>query len=273
MKRLAIYAHYDSQNQVKRFASFFLRCLAEHCQRVDFVTTSNLPASERNRLDGICERVLQSENVGFDFGMWKRALEGIDLSAWDELVLTNSSILGPMFPLGEMFEQMRTRDCAFWGATDNCDIDWHLQSYFFVFRRPVLHSEHFARFWSSVLLYHNKFQVIRSYEVGLTQYLMQHGFRAEAYIPVATLFPPWPLNLRHPRRRHDATIFNPLKLIARRMPFVKASLLRDNPGKVDLTRVYRQLERAGYDLSMIELDPRGNGGRLDRLLEKVRRRP
>jgi rhamnosyltransferase len=270
---LAIYAHYDSQGEVKPFTSYYLRCLAEHCERIDFVSTANLAPSEVEKVSSLCERALTKENVGFDFGMWQHALTDIDLSEWDEIVITNSSIFGPVYPLAEMFDRMGRADCELWGVTDNHDIDWHLQSYFLAFRRPVLRSPSFSKFWDSVLPYENKFQVIRSYEVGMTQFLLQQGFRAEAYVPVATLFPPWPLNLRYSRRRLDATVFNPLKLLARRMPFVKASLLRENPGGLNLAPIYEGVARAGYDRALIELDPREEEGRVDGWIRKIRRRP
>jgi hypothetical protein len=38
------------------------------------------------------------------------------------------------------------------------------------------------------------------------------------------------------------------------MPFVKFMLLRDNVGNVPLEPVYRAMEDAGYDLSLIEHD-------------------
>src|SRR5829696_4362885 len=129
MRRLAIYAHYDSQREVKRFTLHFLQCLAKLCERVDFVSTSPLPERELDKVRPLCARAFTKENTGFDFGMWQRALGDVDLAAWDELVITNSSVFGPLFPLEEMFERMAAARCDFWSATDNHDIDWHLQSY------------------------------------------------------------------------------------------------------------------------------------------------
>lgn len=273
MKRLAIYAHYDSRDEVKPFTRHFLRCLADHCERVDFVSTARLSSAELDKVAPHCERRFTRDNVGYDFGMWQHALRDVDLTAWDELIITNSSVFGPIFPFSEMFDHMDRQQLDFWGATDNCDIDWHLQSYFVAFRRKVLCSPSFTQFWRSVLPYENKHQVIRSYEVGMSQFLLQQGFVGDAYVPVRTLFPPWPFNLRHKRRRHDATIWNPVRLLRRRMPFVKVALLRDNPGEQKLEPVYDFMQRAGYDSSLIELDARPAPNKLDEMLHKIRRRP
>src|SRR5258706_15691942 len=110
--------------------------------------------------------------------MIELALQGIDLSVWDELVLTNSSVFGPLFPLRESFDGMSGNPCDFWGMTGNHEIAWHLQSYFLVFRRNILHSPLFGQFWRTVLPRQDKKATIRNYEVGLTRFFEKYRFRA-----------------------------------------------------------------------------------------------
>jgi lipopolysaccharide biosynthesis protein len=199
--------------------------------------------------------------------MWQRAMEDLDVASYDELVLTNSSIFGPMFSMGPMFAQMEAAPCDFWGATDNHEIEWHLQSYFLTFKRRVLQSDAFARFFGSVLPYRDKWQIIRSYEVGMTAFLQQSGFFGQAYVPADTLFPPWPLALAYKGRRKNPTCYHPLRLLRRGMPFVKVELLRDNPGRLNLAPLRQAIASTGYDPSLIEIDgreTRGWGQRLSR---------
>ncbi len=153
MKRLAIYAHYDHQGEVKPYVVHYLKALSEHCAMIVFVSTATLSAEELAKVEPHCEAASTKANAGFDFGMWKQVIEQSDLAECDELVLTNSSVFGPLSPLGEMFEKMKTVSCDFWGVTDNYELDWHLQSYFLVFRREVFASEAFAAFWRTVLPY------------------------------------------------------------------------------------------------------------------------
>jgi rhamnosyltransferase len=253
MKRIAIFAHYDERDEVKPYIVHHLGALAAECDRIDFVSHANLSKAELDKAAVHCERTLTKENVGFDFGMWQHALEGIDLSAFDELVLTNSSIYGPLSSLKPMFEKMSTAACDFWAVTDNHEIQWHLQSYFLTFKRRVFDSAEFNRFWASVLPYRNKWQVIRSYEIGLTDFLVQSGFEAAAYLPSDALFPEGPMRLLHRHKRKNPTCYHALRLIERGMPYVKVELLRDNPAKVDLAPVYEALERRGYDKRLIDV--------------------
>ncbi|MCC6528304.1 MAG: hypothetical protein IT373_37010 [Polyangiaceae bacterium] len=250
MRRLAIYAHFDPDNEVKRYVLHTLGELGRDCERLDFVSTSPLPAAEQGKLRGSCASVTLKDNVGYDFGMWQRALAETDLEAWDEIVLANSSVFGPVFPMSSAYERAGSAD--FWGMTDNHDIAWHLQSYFLVFRRPVLRSAAFRQFWQSVLPYRDKFQAIRAYEVGLTRFLREAGFRARALYPVRSLFPPWPLRGLYRKPDDNATCYHPLRLLRAGMPLVKVQLLRDNPVDVRLGPVVRYLERTGYDLSLID---------------------
>ncbi len=256
VKRIAIFAHFDHNDEVKRYIRYHVRALAEHCDRVDFVSHSKLSQAELDKVAPLCHRAVTRDNVGFDFGMWQHALSDIDLSEFDELVLTNSSIYGPLFSLAPMFDKMSKASCDFWAITDNHEISWHLQSYFLTFKRRLFESAAFAQFWASVLPYRNKWQVIRSYELGLTEYLVQCGFSAAAYLPADSLFPDGLGRHLHRNKRKNPTCYHPVRLIKEGMPYVKVELLRDNPGKVELAPVYRELVRGGYDRSLIEVGNR-----------------
>ncbi|MBI4701105.1 MAG: hypothetical protein HY744_08095 [Deltaproteobacteria bacterium] len=254
MKRLCIYAHFDAQGEVKRHVRQCLRELRRDCQRVELLSTAALPPAEVAEAETCCDAVTLKGNAGYDFGMWRHALASRELGEWDELVLVNSSVFGPVFPLGPVFARMTASACDFWGMTDNHEIAWHLQSYFLAFKRRVLGSPAFAEFWSSVLPYRDKAQAIRSYEVGLTVFLQGAGFQPRAFVPSESLVPSGLLGRLYRHRRGNPTCCHPLRLLRRGMPFVKVELLRDNPVRVPLAPVLRALRRAGYDRSLLEFD-------------------
>jgi rhamnosyltransferase len=271
MNRTVLFAHYDGQDEVKPYVIHYLGELAKVSSRVMFVSTSRLTDRELSKVRPMCEKVLLRNNVGYDFGMWQKALEDRSiLQASDELVVTNSSLFGPLHPLCPIFDRMSAEPCHFWGMTDNFEHRWHLQSYFLVFKKPVLASESFARFWTSVLPYRNKGQIILSYEVGLTSFLVDEGFVGQAMVPTHS----WAGRFERARmdvaRRHNPTLFYADRLLARGMPFVKVTLLRDNPGGVRLDPIYRSMEEAGYDLGLVKFDRSGSASDR-RLRAKVRR--
>jgi lipopolysaccharide biosynthesis protein len=265
MKRLVLFAHYDAQGEVKRFIVHYLCALREHCDRIVFVSTAKLPPSELEKLEGCCDEIVLRDNVGFDFGMWRHAIDRTDLEAWDELVLTNSSVFGPLQPLGPIFERMAEEPLDLWGMTSNVEIAFHIQSYFLAFRRSILEAPLFRQFWASVLPFKDKDQVIRSYEVGLSRLLLDHGYRLKAVFPTTSLSIPrvfprlsalrenglW-TSLRE--GRVNPTCGYPVELIRAGMPFVKAELLRDNPLYAELEPVLQAMEDTGFDMSLVEFD-------------------
>jgi rhamnosyltransferase len=237
MKRLAIYAHFDASAQVARHVVYHLEQLVQLGFSACFVSNSEIAPADKTTLARLCERVIVRENTGLDFGMWQHALAGSDLSSLDELLLTNSSIIGPLQPLAPLWSRPEIVDCDFWGLTDNDELNHHLQSYFMVFRRPVLQSPRFAEFWRAVLPFRDKLQIIRSYEAGLTCWLQESGFKWKAIYPQREIWPlflaqrGWPRKAldvalqRNLKKPLNTTLFAPDILLQRGMPFVKAALV------------------------------------------------
>jgi len=255
VNRLAIFAHFDAHDRVKNHIIDYLSKLKAECERIVFVSTSALPPEESEKVLRIADQVILAENVGFDFGMWRHALDRIDWQNSDEIVFANSSVLGPVFPLRPIFDQMSTPACDFWGMTDCDELSWHLQSYFLVIRRPLIVSPHFARFWDSVLPFRNKLQVTLSYEIGLSTYFRDQGFKAGAFAPVDAWAPPAIRRRMRRTRAFNPTLFYPLELLAVGMPFVKVSLLKENVGRLPLGPVREAMRAAGYDMSLVDVEP------------------
>jgi len=254
LQRVALFAHYDGQGEVKPYIVELLRRLQPHCAEILFVSTAGLSEAELAKVQPFCSRSIAQPNLGYDFCMWQAALRELDLAAIDELLLTNSSVFGPLVPLGPAFERMTASNADFWGMTDNFAMAWHLQSYFLVLKKRVLCSPSFARFFASVLPYEDKWQVVRSYELGLTQFLVEQGFAAAAFAPVGCWLDSPTAVVRLREARLDSTLFFPLELLQAGMPFVKALLLRENPGRVALQPVLRAMRARGYDTSLIRFD-------------------
>lgn len=159
----------------------YLQALREIANRLVFVSTSSIPEDTISDLENLCDQVILKANEGYDFASWREAVTSEILEDFDELVLCNDSVYGPLFPLRKVFDKMKGRNCDFWGITGSHDIAYHVQSYFLVFRKPVLASRLFREFWETMQTLQSKAEVIRSYEVGLSQTLLRAGFRALTY--------------------------------------------------------------------------------------------
>jgi len=273
MKRVAVFAHYDRDDLVDQYVWYYLENLKRVSPSIVFVTTSNISVADITRLKAVCNTVIVRENTGYDFASWQMGLASIeDLAAFDELILCNDSVYGPLYPLRDVFDTMSEKPCDFWGITESYQIAYHLQGYFLVFRKNVTISKTFREFWSSIDNDQLKWDVIRNYEVGLSQLLIKQGFKPGAYtvsyslsivktFRAAAISPlrkvRWALSLLR-KRSLKSVALNPTHhfwqdLIAEQeIPFVKVPLLRDNPANVNIKGYEHFIKRySAYDVTMI----------------------
>lgn len=249
MKRLLCYAHFDVSGQVKPFVKHSLNAMRSKCATTIFVSNSPVIENDRVELLPICSQILLNTNSGYDFYMWKLALEKADLSLYDELILMNSSVYGPVSDMGPVFAEMESLECDFWGITECFQLQPHIQSYFLVFRRPVIASQAFNNFWEGVLPYLNKLQVIQSYEVGLTQWLVESGFKPGVFCSFEKLGNYCQTTGKRLRKRDNTSVRHALELLNIGSPFLKRDAVRNR--KVDMTQVLPYLQQHSYPTELI----------------------
>ncbi len=189
MKRIVLFAHYDRDGIIDDYVIYYLRGLRGVAQRILFVSDCQLRPRDANKLDGLAELVFAGGHGEYDFGSWKRAFAflGDDLADWDEVVIANDSCYAPIYPFEDVFERMDALDCDFWSPSVT-EIEGkldHLSSYFLVLRRPVLSDPAFREFWPGIARQPDVETVVAKYEKGLTQLLLQRGYRWRALTPMA----------------------------------------------------------------------------------------
>lgn len=260
--RTCIFAHYDASGGIKTYVRMHLAALRKICDTIIFVTTSERDRKIRAEIQGLVDDFQSVENKGYDFGMWQRAISKLPVHKIDELVLTNSSVLGPVWPLESCFEQMRDLPVDIWSMTDNHELLWHMQSYFLVFRARALHSAAFKQFWRQLLPYRDKWQTILSYELGLSTYFRENDFYLRALYPSHSVDDrSWQQNTSETPRPRNPVMAWPQELMRLGFPYVKIELLRENPYKIDLAHIYQHLAQAGYDEEAIEIGQKASNMR------------
>ena len=112
-----------------------------------------------------CER-----HKAYDFGSYKRGLDIAEKHDWLEqashVLLCNDSVLGPFKDLRLVFEEMVSSPAAVWGLSDSSLYLPHLQSYFLLMQRAVLHLDEVRNFFDSVVPQPSRHDVIQAYEIG-----------------------------------------------------------------------------------------------------------
>lgn len=249
MNRLILFAHWDPAAEVKPYILAHLRALEALGGEIEFVSNCPLPPAEVGKVRGFARGVRLRENVGYDFGMWQEALAHADLGGVDELVLVNSSVVGPFFPLAPIFERMTATGWDFWGMTESWTHVHHVQSYFLVLRRAVVQSRVLTRFFETVMPYRSKDQAILAYELGLSTWLWESGFTGGAAFPPESQPRAWLADIlvrrTRPwvyRKRKNPTLYYPDRLWQAGMPYVKVDLFRRKPWRARVLGLRRIVE-------------------------------
>ena len=202
----SVIAHYEDEEFDSNFYSL-VGIISEFCDQVVVVTTSpetvNVPDLPRN------VQILRRPNLGYDFLSYR-----VGIKRLEELGKPN----GPLLLVNSSF--IVTDDCLFRNAVESAlrpSIDEkqnevvglttsrqfreHVQSYFVYLPEKVLALDSVRKFWAGVQPKSSKFEVIVSYELGLSKVL------AENKVRISSVFRPSFLNrlLVHYRSMASAT--------------------------------------------------------------------
>lgn len=269
-KRIVLFAHFDIHDVIDEYVLYYLESIKKYADYILFISTSKLSELEKSKVNQFCDKLIVRDNVGYDFLSWRIALEEApDLSCYDELILCNDSVYGPVFPLKEVFDARSESKSDFWGITDCSAAKYHLQSYFIIFNRKIFLSETFKKFMSNINIEKNKDDVINKYEIELTQELIKNGYTAKAYIPeIKSIRKLILTRIQQVKNRSFKRLINDMKskkifsgkrwspaqinkshlywkdLVKRfRMPFIKVELFRENPATVNIDNYKRFLKK------------------------------
>ena len=218
-KRLAIYVHYDPKGEVRDYVLYCLNGLKDVVSEIIVVVNGELSEDGRHKLDSAGVELHVRENKDFDFGAWKAAIEYIgydNIAQYDELLLTNNSYYGPIYPFSEMWNAMDTVTCDFWGVNMHpgmeASISRHIQSYWMVFRKKILTSDIWRKYWVNLPSFENLWDVIFKCEVKLTGYFVDNGFKPATYMSLE----------KYDRLIHEnPTIISDIQVMEDKCPIVK----------------------------------------------------
>ncbi len=201
-RRLVIYFFYDKRGIVDRYVPYFLKDLKENAEEIMIVSNGEIEPDGRKQLEQY-GKIFVRENKGFDVWAYKEALEQYGwerLEQYDEVIMMNSTIMGPVFPLKETFDKMDTKDLDFWGLTEyyeqNVDpsgccmygyIPDHIQSHFIACRRSLVQSEEFHKYWDEMQMIHTYWEAVGKHEMIFTKYFRDLGFKSAVSVETEQL--------------------------------------------------------------------------------------
>ena len=192
MRRLGIYVMYDYENIVDDYIGYMLWEMRKVVDCLVVVCNCEEISSGSEHIENYADKIYYRDNIGFDVGAYKHALcyrLGWDeIATYEELVLLNDSFYGPFYPIEDLFLRMEKSDADYWGLTRSPAgtlmgeyiYDTHIQSYFLVFRKSVLHDKRFRVFWEEMPYPESFMQAVRVFELECNKLMSEWGWKGVA---------------------------------------------------------------------------------------------
>lgn len=161
---------------------------------------SNIPLSttDEEKLLTMCHCYIERPNFGYDFGGYRDGILSLKktLCQTKQLILINDSVWFPVSSQTDWLEDVNSLNVDFSGAVSNygmprveaenfrdLDFDYqtdhknfHYCSFALSFGENILHHPGFMRFWKRFPLTSKKKRTVRRGEIGLTAWVLKHGF-------------------------------------------------------------------------------------------------
>ena len=222
-----IFAQYeaDESAEIRPDIPALLQQYRRHFYVIVVAATPSFMAHPRSiaALKQVSDCCIIRRNEGYDYGSWMTGLSVNKelIKERQQVILTNDSFWGPVRPLSGLIERLDQSQGDVVGLTDNLMYEPHLQSPFVLFKSNAVNSQVFWNFWDQLQQWETKRSIVKNYEVGLPVLLRQNGLTLESLYSKDSSG-----NLFHAEWRSLITNQD--------FPFLKVSLLRDNPHRVDV---------------------------------------
>lgn len=208
MKRAAIYFFYDADGVVDRYVEYMLKELHTVADYLLVVVNGKLTPEGRALFADVADDFFVRKNDmdvpafkdGIEYITWEKLLE------YDELILENATIYGPFKPMKDIFEEMDSVKCDYWGINRvyrndtitnymGRPLPWGYKpedvlTNFHVYRSRLLHSYEFRKHWDTLpeiksyadsIFYHEMAFAVKMENAGFTFETLDNGMPANAY--------------------------------------------------------------------------------------------
>lgn len=198
INRIAIFFFYDKDGIVDDYVSYLLEDINKNISELLIVCNGKLTQEGRKKFSKFTNNILVRENVGFDVWAYKEGMECYGwekLRSFDEVILMNFTIFGPLYPFKEMFTEMESRDVDFWGITAAHKVNYdpfgnikygyipkHIQSHFIAIRKSMLCSMEFKKYWTNIPPINSYSDAIGLHEAIFTKEFEDKGFKYSIYV-------------------------------------------------------------------------------------------
>ena len=235
VKRLIVFLFYDKEGIVDNYIPTLFEGLRGFYDKLCFVANGKLQDEGRKKVEKYVTDFLVRENKGFDVWGYKEGLEFYgweELEKYDEIILMNYTIFGPIYPFSEMFKTMNKKDLDFWGITKHHEVDFdvfdtckygyipeHIQSSFLVIRKSLLKTKDYRDMWENMPMINSYAESVGLYEAIFTKEFNEKGYKSAVYIDTTDL---------EGYTRYPLMMMSDELIINRRCPIIKLKSFSQN---------------------------------------------
>jgi len=179
MKSICFFSSYFTSGQIPYYVKFYLEELKKHFSQLVLLTNEKAFSNEDLiYLDKNDIKYRLYRNEGYDFGMWYKAFKEFPVSDYDRIGLVNDSCI--LFKnIDFLFKWIDEKDFDYCGITDSNGLSYHIQSYFLIINKKAIEPV-YEYFCKNQVVYNIK-EVIKIYEVGMSQFLINKNFKLGAF--------------------------------------------------------------------------------------------
>ena len=230
MKSICFFSSYFENKNVPYYVKCYITELAHHFDKLVLISINkNLKIPDIQYLEINNIEYMPVENEGYDFGMWQKAFNNYPVSEYDRIALVNDSCV--LFKkLDHVFNIINHSNWDYCGILDSMQISYHPQSYFIIINKKAILPV--ASYFSRNGLKTEFNDVINTYEVGITKYLLENNFK------IGSVF-----NNDKCDKNLNPSYYGIKELIKQGFPFIKKKIIFGNYRNGEI----RNLSSTGFD--------------------------
>lgn len=177
MKRLCLFAGYSKKGVIEDYVIYYVRELAKLAD-VYYMADCEMDEKELEKLKPYVISASAKRHCKYDFGSWAELYFMVReaLVLYDEVILTNDSVFGPLYPLEEVFAKMSDCKASAWSLCYNR----FMMSFFVVLKRDVFLEKWFADFLTDIRPNIDKVDIVHLYESGMSRLIERNGKNIDA---------------------------------------------------------------------------------------------
>ena len=228
---VSIISCYFKGNVLPKYLKRYILELSTYSSKVIVVTTNKILLHQFNRsvfkLKNV--EVFFVKNEGYDFGMWYKVLQNIDLQSIKSLLLTNDSCV-LINPLEKFIAWYKNQDAQYIGLVSSSESTYHYQSYFHVFKGKAIDA--LMSKFNQEGLKSNYQEVVNKYELDILTYLTSKNIKSVVFLDEGK------------KTDLNPIFFSTKNLLDSKIPIIKRQLIFGFKRSSD----FNYLKNKGFDL-------------------------